>query len=156
MDIEAWQQVLAKNELERNHLQQVVEKLTEEELSRPMEAGWTVAAVLAHIAFWDIRAHTLITKWRRSGIEPSAIDTEVVNEVTRALCLAIPPRAAANLAVNKAIAVDKLLEEIGPEFVEAIRGSGMNVRLERDVHRREHLDEIQSTLAKFESHGGGR
>ena len=156
MDTAAWRQVLDQNELERIRLRQVVDDLTDEELSRPMEAGWTVAAVLAHLAFWDIRAYTLITKWRQSGIEASPIDIGVVNDVTRELCLAIPPRVAATLSLKWAQAIDKLLEEIKPELVETIGQSGTTVRLERFVHRREHLDEIQSKLAGLGAHGPGR
>ena len=98
----------------------------------------------------------MVTKWRRSGIEASPIDTDVVNDVTRELCLAIPPRVAANLSLKWAQAIDRLLEEASPDFIETIRRSGATVRLERNVHRREHLDEIQSALARFDAQGPGR
>ncbi len=156
MDAAAWQQILDQNELERTHLKQVVGKLTDEELLRSLEAGWTVAAVLAHLAFWDIRAYMVITKWSLSGVAASQMDIDVVNDVTRELCLAIPPRAAANLSLKWAQAIDRLLEGLSPELVETIRQSGTTVRLERYVHRREHLDEIQSKLATLDAHGLGR
>jgi hypothetical protein len=147
MDDAAWREVLEKNQTERQHLEQLAQKLTVEDLSQSMEAGWTVSAVLAHLAFWDIRAYILITQWNRSGVGPSAIDTDVINEVTRELCLAIPPRAAAQLALDKALALDNLLAALKPELIEAIRTVGTTVHLERSAHRRLHLEEIEKTLS---------
>jgi hypothetical protein len=147
MDEATWRQVLEQNELERKRLEQLVQKLTVDELARPMAAGWTVSAVLAHLAFWDIRAMTLIAHWRQSGVGPSAIDTDVINEVTRELCLAIAPRAAAQLALDKAAALNRLLAELSPELVETIRTVGTTVHLDRFVHRRLHLDEIEAALS---------
>src|SRR6185295_18230273 len=39
-------------------------------LSRPMPGGWTMPALLAHIAFWDARAIYFLDKWGPSG-EPT-------------------------------------------------------------------------------------
>ena len=147
MDEAAWQQVLEKDELERKRLEQLVHKLTAEDLSRPMEAGWTVSAVLAHLAFWDLRVYTLITQWRQSGVKPSGIDTDAINEVTRELFLAIPPRAAAQLALDKATALHRLLQELKPDLIESIRTVATNVRLEEFAHGGLHLDEIEKTLS---------
>lgn len=80
---------------ERDHLAPRVNRLTAAELSQPLAAGWRVAGALAHLAFWDLRALTLLKKWRQEGIGPSPFGTDVVNEATRALCNAISPRAAA-------------------------------------------------------------
>jgi hypothetical protein len=33
-----------------------VNTLTDDQLAHPLDAGWTVAGVLAHLAFWDQRA----------------------------------------------------------------------------------------------------
>jgi len=55
-----WRKYWRRNEWERLQLQSLVEKLSDEDLTRPMPSGWTPAAVLAHLAFWDIRAHILV------------------------------------------------------------------------------------------------
>jgi Mycothiol maleylpyruvate isomerase N-terminal domain len=47
---------VALNTAERARLEAVVGRLTDADLKRPLAAGWTVAAVLAHLAFWDQRA----------------------------------------------------------------------------------------------------
>src|SRR5512136_2626547 len=102
------------NTVEREHLVALVNQLTDDQLSRPLEAGWTVSAILAHLAFWDQRALTLLIKWKQAGIGPSPIDTDLVNEAMRLHCLAIPPRGAAQLAISCAAAIDQEVERLAP------------------------------------------
>ncbi len=134
------------NASERDHLAALVNRLTAAELSRPLAAGWTVAGVLAHLAFWDLRALTLLKKWRQEGIGPSPIDTDVVNEATRELCNAIPPRVAAQLALAAAAALDEAIEKLDPLMLAAVETDGATVHLDRAAHRRLHLGEIEQAL----------
>jgi len=135
------------NASENAHLRKLVNQLSEAELRHPMEAGWTVAAVLGHMAFWDQRAIILIGKWQKEGVGPSAIDTDLVNESMRTLCLAIEPRAAAELAVRLADEIDQLIAGLTPAMLEAIQTKGTTVNLRRANHRRTHLGEIEKALA---------
>ena len=75
--------LIKDNASENAHLRKLVDQLSDADLRLPMQAGWTVAAVLGHMAFWDQRAITLIAKWQKEGVGPSAVDTDVVNEATR-------------------------------------------------------------------------
>ncbi len=134
------------NASENAHLKSMVENLSEDDLRLPMEAGWTVSAVLAHMAFWDQRAIILIDLWKKDGIGPSPIDTDVVNEATRRLCLAIPPRQAVELAISLADEVDALIASLTPEMLEEILTKGTAVNLRRANHRRSHLGDIKKTL----------
>ena len=140
------EETLRDNAAENAALRKLVERLSEQNLLTPMEAGWTVAAVLAHLAFWDQRAITLIEKWKQEGVSGSAIDVAVVNEVTRRLCLAIQPRDAAELAISVADEIDQLIADMNPEMVEAIMTRGTTVKLNRADHRRTHLSEIEGAL----------
>jgi hypothetical protein len=144
--MDTFAEIIKDNARENAHLKKSVEYLSDEDLRFPLEAGWSVSAVLAHLAFWDQRAVTLIEKWEKEGVAPSPIDTDVVNEATRRLCLAIPPRTAAELAVALADEVDKLIAGLTPEMVEAIQNKGTTVKLRRADHRRTHLGEIEKIL----------
>jgi hypothetical protein len=104
--------------------------------------------VLAHLAFWDGRAITLIRKWQKEGVGDSRIDTDVVNKAARELCLAIPPHAAAALALEKATELDNIIEKLSPEWVDRITTIGMTVHLKRFNHRRGYLNEIEKALGK--------
>ena len=135
-----------ENAAEREHLRSLANRLTDEELARPLDAGWTVSAVLAHLAFWDHRALVLIEKWGKEGIGPSPMDTDIVSEATRLLCLAIPPRAAAELAISCAQNIDQALERISPAMAADMERIGETVRLNRADHRRNHLGQIEKAL----------
>jgi hypothetical protein len=102
-----------------------------------------VATLLAHLAFWDQRLRILLERWKGKGVGPFALDVDTVNEALRELCKSLPPRAAAKLALAAAEAVDRLLEQAPPEFVAEIEKLGTEWLLNRALHRREHLDEIQ-------------
>ena len=148
MDPKEFQSWVRENAAEREHIKRTAAGLSDQELSRPMGAGWTAAAILVHLAFWDARAITLIRKWQKEGVGESPMDTDVVNEATRELCLAIPPRAAAKLALEKATELDNIIEKLSPEWVDRIVEIGKTVRLKRFQHRKEHLDEIEKALGK--------
>src|SRR6185436_16695974 len=59
---------VTENNRERARLRALVDRLSDSELARPLEAGWTIAAVLAHLAFWDQRVLELIARWERDGL----------------------------------------------------------------------------------------
>jgi hypothetical protein len=139
----------AQNDAERKRLRSLVARLSDEELRRPMPAGWTVAAILAHVAFWDARAIFALDKWRR-GIEPPPGDYEPddpawINDSAKPLCLAIPPRAAAQLALRLAEEADSGVKALDDELVEKIRVVGP-FNISRAGHRGEHLDDIERAL----------
>jgi len=134
------------NNAERQHLVALANRLTEDELRHPLEAGWTVAGVLAHLAFWDQRALLLLRKWRQEGIGPSPIDTDPVNEATRGFLVALPPCRAAQLAIAAAEALDQEIEQLSAEFLAEVEAKGKTVRLDRAHHRRGHLGQIEQAL----------
>ena len=142
---------LSENDVERARLRALVERMSDEELARQLDAGWTVGAVLAHLAFWDQRAMILIERWERDG--PGATprpldegDVEWINDAAKALCLALPPRTAARLALATAEVVDRKVAALSDALVAANAAAGHPINLLRAEHRREHLDEIEHAL----------
>ena len=142
------QSYMADNTSERERLRALVARMSDDDLNGPMPAGWTVAAVLAHMAFWDQRVLMLLDRWERTGVEPShePADEHWINDATRALCLAIPPRAAARLAVDSAEATDQKVEGLTPAMRAALEADESPINLRRATHRREHLDEIERMI----------
>ncbi len=138
---------VAENDVERERLRSLVTRWSDEELSRPMPAGWTVAAVLAHIGFWDARAIFFLDRWKR-GVEPSTADYEpedvdLVNDSGKPLCLALAPRDAAQLALRLAEEADGKVKALSDEMLAKILAVGSPFGLSRATHRKEHLDEIE-------------
>ena len=144
---------VTENNHERARLRALVDRLSDAELARPLEAGWTVGAVLAHLAFWDQRALLLIERWEKEG--PNALprsiegkDVDWINDSAKALCLALAPRAAARLAIAVADAVDRRVEALSADLGAANANAGGPINLLRAEHRREHLDEIERALGQ--------
>ena len=131
---------------ERQRLEALVQRLTDAELGTALSDGWTVAGVLAHLAFWDRRAVILVERWRKQGIGRSDADIDAINDAAKADWLALPPRVAAHQALEAARAIDAALDA-APALVEQIVAIGYPINPSRAVHRREHLDEIERALA---------
>jgi hypothetical protein len=142
---------VAENAKARERLGSLVARLTDEELSLPLGNDWTIAVALAHLAFWDQRRLALMRKWKQSGVELSPIDIDVTNDSLLPIWRAIPPRAAADLAVSCAEAIDRELQEASSDLIDAIEGLGEKFRLYRSMHRKLHLDEIEAALGKKDS-----
>jgi len=138
---------VAENNRERERLAALTARLTDEELTLPLEMGWTIASAFAHLAFWDQRAFVLMRKWRQSGVAQSLVDDDVTNDALLPIGLAIPPRVAANLAIAAAEAIDHELEQTSAKLIDDIAALGDKFRLWRSIHRRMHLDQIEARLA---------
>ena len=141
---------IAENDRERRRLETLVGKLDDAALSRTMPAGWTVAGVLAHLAFWDQRIVTFIEVLKRGAKIPTddSIGVEWINEAAKPAQLALPPRRAATLAVETARAIDHAVATLSDELLAKNAAAGSPIQLLRADHRREHLDEIEQVLAR--------
>jgi len=69
-----------------------------------------------------------------------------INAAVGAISLAILPQSAAQLTVAAAEAVDRHLENMNPELIATIEANGGVRILNRALHRREHLDQIEQAL----------
>jgi Mycothiol maleylpyruvate isomerase N-terminal domain len=137
------------NDRERARLRALVGRLSDADLARPLPAGWTVAAVLGHLAFWDQRALLLLDTWEQKGIAPPAhheADTDWINDAGKPFLLAMPPRRLADLTVSIAEAVDRRVGGLSDDLVTRNAAAGNPVNLLRAEHRREHLDQIEAAL----------
>jgi hypothetical protein len=119
--------------------------LSETELRHPVGQHWTVAIVLAHLAFWDRRVMYVLDKTEQDGrLFIPEIDI-FVNDLSLPLWAAIPPRDAGRIAVETAETVDSRLETFSPALLEEIYT--YNKRwVVRALHRAEHLDEAYAAL----------
>ena len=141
---------IEENARERERLKKLVDRITDKELKLVIyKEGWTVAVMLGHLAFWDGRRLALIRYWRQKGVAPSnieGVDMHTVNDALVPFFLALPPRKLAALAVSAAEAVDKELENLPAEMLPAIEALGDRNALNRGIHRKMHLDEIEALL----------
>src|SRR5262245_18577343 len=141
---------VAQNEAENKRLRALVARLTDQELARPMSAGWTVASVLGHVAFWDQRIVALIEEWRKAGVSspPKPLEGNIdwINDATKPPMLALAPRRAAELTVAIADSADRAVAGLTDEEIARNAAAGSPLNLLRAEHRREHIDEIEAAL----------
>ena len=141
---------IAANNRERERLRALIETLDDQTLNAPVNEYWTVAGVLGHIAYWDLRLQVLAVKvergepWAPGDAEP---DGDWLNDSTRPLIHAIAPRAAAQLALRTAEETDALaaklpLNRLWPDDPDS------PISPARSEHRGEHLDEIEAALGR--------
>jgi hypothetical protein len=138
-----------QNNRERERLRALVDRLSDDELSSPVNEHWTVAGVLGHIAFWDARVLFLADKLMRgvpftpSDVEPENVDW--INDSTRPLIHAIAPRDAARLALRLAEETDGRVATLEPATMWPLDPNSL-LNPMRAAHRAEHLDEIEAAL----------
>jgi uncharacterized damage-inducible protein DinB len=139
---------IGANAKQRERLRALVERLDDDELAAPVNEYWTVAGVLGHMAYWDIRVLVLADKidrgepWAPGDAEPEG---DWLNDSTRPLIHAIAPREAAQLALRMAEETDARVAtlpvaRLWPSDPDSPIYAG------RSEHRGEHLDEIEAAL----------
>lgn len=139
-----------ENTESRHRLESLVRGLSDAELVRSTDYGWTVAALLAHLAFWDLRMLVILNRWRKEGFDSSHIDSAAVNDALKVICHTLEPRVAAELALSAAEQIDAELDTLTPEFVKQLEehaeAASTQFRMNRSLHRDGHLADIEVLL----------
>jgi hypothetical protein len=136
------------NKRESERLRALVEGLDDDALGATVNDYWTVAGVLAHLAFWDTRVLLLADKVDRGepfGPSDAEPEGDWLNDAMRPFMHAIPPRAAALLALQIAERTDARMVEL-PLGRLWPRDPDSPLYPVRADHRREHLDEVEAAL----------
>ncbi|HSJ50697.1 MAG TPA: maleylpyruvate isomerase N-terminal domain-containing protein [Actinomycetota bacterium] len=137
------------NTKERERLRALIERLSDDELRLPVNPHWTVAGVFGHIAFWDARILALSDKLER-GVPFSPTDTEPedvdwINDASRPLIHAVPPRELAALALRIAEETDARVAMLPVDRLWPTDPDSP-IYASRSAHRGEHLDEVETAL----------
>jgi hypothetical protein len=133
------------NRAATDRMRALAARLTDEELQQPVGEHWTVAIVFAHLAFLDRRALYVLDATEREGKVINPDYNIFVNDLALPLWAAIPPRAAARLAIETAEALDQRLETYPPDLLELIHAEYKRYVF-RAYHRTDHLDEAEAAL----------
>ena len=141
-----------QNAESRHRLEALTQKLTDEDLSRSTDYCWTIAALLAHLAFWDQRMIVILRRWMEESFDPSPIDSRAVNDALRVVCHALEPHTAIELCLSSAEAVDAEFDSLTADLVKQIEqhaaATETQFRMNRSLHRNAHLDDIEALLSK--------
>jgi hypothetical protein len=136
-------------------LRDLIERLSDDDLRREMRDGWTVSALLAHLAFLD---RLRLEGWLKQEQNAEKLqffaagsEVDVINEASQPAMLAIPPREAVRQALEAAEAVDRKVASLDPRLVEMYLSTGTDYdrrMLYRSIHRNMHLDEIERIVKR--------
>jgi len=137
---------IEENNASRRRLKAIIDRLSAEDFTRTTAGGWTVASLLAHLAFWDQRIVVLLRRWKASGVDESPVDSDMINDSLKPLLITLQPRAAVELCLLSAEAADAEVEALAPELYEQIQASPNHFRFNRSLHRNNHLNEIEQLL----------
>lgn len=131
-----------RNRVATNRIREMA-RLSEEVLQKPVGEHWTVAVLLAHLAFWDQRVLFVLDKTEQEGKLFAHQADAYVNDYSLPLLVAIPPQVAARIAVETAETLDRQLETFPPALLEEIYN--YNPRwVDRSLHRNDHLNETDA------------
>lgn len=133
------------NRASTGRIRALAASLTDEDMQHPVGEHWTVGIALAHLAWWDRRVMYVLDMTERNG-ELFVPEIDIfVNDLSLPLWAAVPPRAAARIAIESAETLDQRLEGYPPALLEEIYA--YNKRwVVRALHRGEHLDEVDAAL----------
>jgi len=142
---------IAENEAQLQRLRDLVDGLSDHQLAHPMDGGWTVGSVLAHVAFWDYRIVTMLDRWGADGRgTPPTYDEEAVdwiNDANKPIFLAIPPRVAARIALDAGEAADRAVADMSNDLLAKNEELGSLINPFRAEHRQEHVDEVERAFS---------
>jgi hypothetical protein len=137
---------IQENDKERDRLFKLTAGLKVHDLARSVGKDWTVATKLLHLAFWDRYCLELLKRWKTILPSISTLAVDAVNESVKALSAVIPFSAVGKLVRDSAEAVDREVECATQELRSAIVSAGRERTLKRFIHRRTHLDQIDTAL----------
>lgn len=134
-----------RNAEARARLISLCARVKDEQLARIAFGDWTVSAVLAHMAFWD---RVALERWNTFEKERQPVIQlpEFLNTVGAADWRAIPAGMAVNSVLEAADALDKKIEELPDDLIEAARQANNPRMFERFHHREDHLSAIERVL----------
>jgi len=138
---------IEQNRASTERIQALADRLSDQELQQPVGEHWTVAITLAHLAFWDRRVLLGLDRIERDGISAIPPIDISVNDLSLPFWAAIPPRAAAQFAIETAAALDQRLEQYPAALLDQLYAQNQRWVV-RSLHRNAHLDEVEAALKK--------
>lgn len=139
---------IEQNRASTQRIRALADRLSDQELQQPVGEHWTVAITLTHLAFWDRRVLLGLDGVEREGLSSIPQIDISVNDLSLPFWAAIPPRTAAQLAIETAAALDQRLEQYPSALLDQLYAQNSKRWVLRSLHRNAHLDEVEAALKK--------
>ncbi|MGH2672161.1 MAG: hypothetical protein ACRDHC_04195 [Actinomycetota bacterium] len=142
---------ISENEAQLRRLSEFLDGLSDDQLARPMEAGWTVAAVLGEhglLGLPDRRAARPLGAGRSPHIAHGRGGGGGLDQrAAKPIFLAIPPSIAARVVLEAAEAADRAVAGMSDELLAKNDETGLIINPARAEHRAEHLDDLERAFS---------
>jgi hypothetical protein len=142
-----------QNRASLQRLRQLVERLSDDDLTRVLPSGWSVSDTLGHVAFYDRRAAILLERFATEGVLASGAegviesgDVDTINAIIPYFTRRIPPQTMVAEAIEAAEAADRAVAALPDALLSEVERADV-VALSRAEHRDEHVEEIEAALA---------
>ncbi|MCY3923529.1 MAG: DinB family protein [Chloroflexi bacterium] len=133
-----------RNAESTQRLRRLVARLGDADLLHSLGGGWTVGFALAHLAFWDARQVAALQRFVRG--EPFPLEDLATNAALESIAAAFDSTAVGEAAVAAADELDRIVERLSAEQIDALRESGKTYAIERAPHRNEHMRQIEDVV----------
>jgi uncharacterized damage-inducible protein DinB len=139
------QRIFQANRESTERMHEMINRLSDAQLSESIGSDWTVSITFAHLGLWDQRVIFVIESARRNRKLHAPYYDDQLNDILTPILRAIPPREAARMAISTAERLDHELECCAVKLLEEMKA--VNGRLiDRSIHRNLHLDEIENAI----------
>ncbi len=140
---------VAENRSELERLKSLVERLSPEDYARELGFGWTVGMAFAHLAYWDQFAVIVHERWQKQGFVPIATgEADLINDAALPMFRLLPWNVLKEEVVAAAERADHAASLVGSELAAQVIAGGRDRLINRYVHRRMHLDDIERALSR--------
>jgi len=140
-----------RNDAARRRLTELVTRLGADELALEIDETWTIAALFAHLAYWD---RLVEARWKAAETAgtatPIGLDDELVDLINDAAVPAwriVDPRRVGALVGTAAEDLDGLIAALPAASVDGVLAEGRPRLLDRSRHRELHLATIEARLS---------
>jgi hypothetical protein len=144
---------IQRNAETRQTLRDLVATLDAATLTRAMDRDWTIAAVLAHLAYWDEWNLVRWRKYRETG-EIAAVSSmaaiDMINDAALPAQRALEPHRAVALALETAEAGDRYVAELPDDLVAFALSENRTIYVDRAIHRNQHIPDIERVLGEWQ------
>ncbi|MGO9342849.1 MAG: DinB family protein [Acidimicrobiales bacterium] len=126
-----------------------LDELDDDAMQTRTPAGWTVAATLVHLAFYD---DWVAARWRQRIGDGRFQDlpddiTQLANAAGERGWHGVPAAEARRMAREAARAVTAQLDGLPADVLEDAVGTNRPAMIDRSMHWEPHIEEIQRALA---------
>jgi hypothetical protein len=139
---------LDDNDASRAWVRDFVAGLSDQAMAHAVGEHWTVGVGLMHLAFWDRQWCAKLEEWERNNEVVIPPLGEAINRLNDGMLVwwrSITPAQARHEVVAAAEAMDAKIRNLPQHIAEAVLAARPRT-LERAIHRKEHLGEIQQAL----------